>query len=317
MKGAKTMRTINTFESVISKVHQMSENYFDETIPVTDMMFHSIDRMWISGKEVEVLPSAQRLFANRLRVPHSYLVRCPSELQAENLNHWIREEREKRETLFCRFDGDKLRAVFTDRYTAIDHMEILSRMVEYGFSAETEVHYSLDQELFVLKIPDFTRAFGFGGDKIVPGISIANSEVGVLAFEITAYFYRLVCSNGLIAKTAIASRFRHVSRKALEEFPDLLRQVIYESEHSQRRLEISTQTRLDNPLSTIGSFNRQFTLTQKEAEAVQQAWAIEQGFTMFEVINAYTRAAHEADLTAEESYKLEHIGGFILSMVKN
>jgi len=60
------MRTINTFESVISKVHQMSENYFDETIPVTDMMFHSIDRMWISGKEVEVLPSAQRLFANRL-----------------------------------------------------------------------------------------------------------------------------------------------------------------------------------------------------------------------------------------------------------
>ena len=128
MKGDKTMRTINTFESVISKVHQMSDNYFDETIPVTDMMFHSIDRMWISGKEVEVLPSAQRLFANRLRVPHSYLVRCPADLQADNLNHWIREEREKRETLFCRFDGAKLRAVFTDRYTAIDHMEILSRM---------------------------------------------------------------------------------------------------------------------------------------------------------------------------------------------
>ena len=182
------MRTINTFESVITKVHQMSENYFDETIPVTDMMFHSIDRMWISGKEVEVLPSAQRLFANRLRVPHSYLVRCPSELQADNLNHWIREEQAKRETLFCRFDGSKLRAVFTDRYTAIDHMEILSRMVEYGFSSETEVHYSLDHELLILKIPDFTRTFGFGGDKIVPGISIGNSEVGCLSFVIEAYF---------------------------------------------------------------------------------------------------------------------------------
>ena len=311
------MRTINTFESVISKVHQMSENYFDETIPVTDMMFHSIDRMWISGKEVEVLPSAQRLFANRLRVPHSYLVRCPAELQAENLNHWIREEREKRETLFCRFDGSKLRAVFTDKYCAIDHTQILSRMVEYGFSSETEVHYSLDRDLLVLKVPDFARAFGFGGDKIVPGISIANSEVGVLAFEITAYFYRLVCSNGMIAKTAVASRFRHVSRKALEEFPNLLRQVVYESEHSQRRFEMSTQTRLDNPLATIGSFNRQFTLTKKEAEAVTHAWEIEQGMTMFHVINAYTRAAHEGDLTAEEEYRLEHIGGIILSMVKS
>jgi len=190
-------------------------------------------------------------------------------------------------------------------------------MVEYGFSSETEVHYSLDRDLLVLKVPDFARAFGFGGDKIVPGISIANSEVGVLAFEITAYFYRLVCSNGMIAKTAVASRFRHVSRKALEEFPGLLRQVVYESEHSQRWFEISTQTRLDNPLSTIGSFNRQFTLTKKEAEAVTQAWEIEQRFTMFQVIGAYTRAAHSPDLTAEESYKMERIGGLILSMVKN
>jgi hypothetical protein len=312
------MRNIDTFESVIGKVHQMSVSYYDETISLGDMIFGGLKEMWISGKEIEVLPSAQRLLANRLRVPHSYLVRCPQELQARNLNYWIQEEAGKRESLFCRFDGTKLRAVFTDRYTAIDHMEILSKMVEYGFSAETEVHYSLDQELLVLKVPDFTRTFGFGEkDKIVPGISIANSEVGILAFTIEAYFYRLICSNGMIAKTAVASRFRHVSRKALEEFPDLLRQVIYESEHNQRRIEISTQTRLDNPLATIGSFNKQFQLTKTEAEAISHAWEIEQGMTMFHVINAYTRAAHNDDLTAEEAYKFERLGGLILSMVKN
>ena len=311
------MRNIDRFQSIIGKVNEMSAKYFDETIPVTDMTFHSLTRMRISGKEVQVLPSAQRLFANRLRVPHSYLVRCPGDLQAENLNHWLREEQEKRETLFCRFDGDKLRAVFTDRYCALDHTQILSRMLEYGFSSETEVHYSLDQEILVLKVPDFTRTFGFGGDKIVPGISIANSEVGILAFTIEAYFYRLVCSNGLIAKSTVASKFRHISSKALEEFPNILRQVVHESEHSQRRFEISTQTRLDNPLSTIGSFNRQFTLTKKGAEAVTHAWEIEQGRTMFHVINAYTRAAHDGDLTAEEGYRLERIGGMILSMVKN
>jgi hypothetical protein len=312
------MRNIDTFESVISKIHEMSASYYDETIPVTDMLFHSIDRMRISGKEVEVLPSAQRLFANRLRVPHSYLVRCPSDLQADNLNHWIREEREKRETLFCRFDGSKLRAVFTDKYCAMDHTQILSRMVEYGFSAETEVHYSLDRDLLVLKVPDFTRAFGFGDkDRIVPGISVANSEVGILAFSIEAYFYRLICSNGLISTVSVASRFKHVSRRALDEFPDILRRVVYESEHSQRRFEISTQTRLDNPLMTIGSFAKQFQLTKKETEAVTHAWETEQGMTMFHVINAYTRAAHDGDLTAEESYRLERIGGMILSTVKN
>jgi len=208
--------------------------------------------------------------------------------------------------------------VFTDRYCAIDHTQILSRMVEYGFSSETEVHYSLDQELLVLKVPDFTRAFGFGDkDRIVPGISVANSEVGILAFSIEAYFYRLICSNGLISTVSVASRFKHVSRRALDEFPDILRRVVYESEHSQRRFEISTQTRLDNPLSTIGSFNRQFTLTKKEGEAVTQAWETEQVFTMFGVINAYTRGAQDPTLTAEESYKLERIGGIILSMVKD
>jgi hypothetical protein len=39
--------------------------------------------------------------------------------------------------------------------------------------------------------------------------------------------------------------------------------------------------------------------------------------TMFHVINAYTRAAHDGDLTAEEEYRLERIGGIILSMVKS
>jgi len=312
------MRSIDTFESVIGKVHEMSAKHFDETIPVTDMVFQSLDRMWISGKEIEVLPSAQRLFANRLRIPHSYLARCPGELQADNLNHWIREEAQRRENLFCRFDGDRLRAVFTDRYTAIDHMEILSKMVEYGFSSEVEVHYSLDQEILVLKVPDFARAFGFGAerDKIIPGISVANSEVGILAFSIQAYFYRIICSNGLISTVSVASRFRHVSRKALEEFPDVLRQVVYESERSQGRFAISAQTRVDNPLATIGSFNRQFNITKSEAEAITRAWEIEQGFTMFHVLNAYTRAAQDHSLTGEEAYKLERIGGMILSLVK-
>jgi hypothetical protein len=311
------MRAIDTFEIVIDMVQAMAADYYDETIGVGDMVFHDMKHMTIAGKEIKVLPSAQRLFANRLRVPYSYLVRCPAELQAHNLNHWIKQETTKRETLFCRFDGEKLRAVFTDRYTAIDHGEILSRMLEYGFKPDLEVHYSLDHNLLVLKVPDFTRTFGFGeNDRIVPGISIANSEVGILAFSIEAYFYRLVCSNGLITKTAVASRFKHVSRKALEEFPAIMRQVIYESEGHQRRFEISTNSHLDDPLSTIGLFNRQFQITTKEAEAIEQAWEIEPGGTMFQVINAYTRAAQDSSLSSEESYKLERIGGLILSMVK-
>ena len=312
------MRTINSLQKVIEKAQSMSQNYFDESIPIIDMEFDSLEKMWISGKPIDILPSAQRLFSNKLRIPYSYLARCPTELQAKNLNHWLKEEREKRTSLFCRFDSNSLRAVFTNRYTAIDHTEVFSRILEYGFDPEVEVHCSLDHELLILRIPDFTRTFNLREkDGIVPGISIANSEVGILAFSIEGYFYRLVCSNGMISKSLIASRFKHVSKKALEQFPDILRQVVYESGQNQGKFAISTQSDVDNPLSTIGSFNRQFSINKKEAEIIERAWEQEKGYTMFHVINAYTRAAHDESLSSAESYKLEQIGGVILSLVKN
>ncbi|MBW2063384.1 MAG: DUF932 domain-containing protein [Deltaproteobacteria bacterium] len=310
------MRGKDTFGKAMEKVHEMSANNHDETIPVVDMAFDSLDAMKIAGEEVKALPSAQRLLANRLRVPYSYLSRCPAELQAENLNYWIGQEARKRDTLFCRFNGDGLRAVFTDRYKVIDHTEILSKMLEYGFKPETEVHYSLDSNLMVLKVPDYTRQFRLDREEIVPGISIANSEVGIVAFSIEAYFYRLVCSNGLVTRTEVTSRFKHISRKALDEFPEILRQVVYESEGSQRRFQGSLQSQVDDPLSSIGSFARQFNLTKKETEAVQSAWEIEQGFTLFHVINAFTRGAQDGSISAEESYRLERVAGMILAMVR-
>ena len=135
------MTKTTTLENVITDVHQQSIYHYDETIPVREMEFNSLTQMWISGKQVDILPSAQRLIANRLRVPFSYLHRCPQELQAKNLNYWIENEAKNRETLFCRFNDNQLRAVFTERYCPLDNMEILSKLIENGFSPDRTVQY--------------------------------------------------------------------------------------------------------------------------------------------------------------------------------
>jgi hypothetical protein len=58
--------------------------------------------------------------------------------------------------------------VFTERYTAIDHLEVLSQMLQYGFDPAAEVRLALDQEVMVLQVPDRRRAFGgTDGDRIV------------------------------------------------------------------------------------------------------------------------------------------------------
>ena len=71
------MRKTTTLENAIGKVHEISQNNYDEIVPVRDMTFESLERMDIAGQSFGVLPSAQRLLANRLRVPHSYLSTVP------------------------------------------------------------------------------------------------------------------------------------------------------------------------------------------------------------------------------------------------
>jgi hypothetical protein len=277
------MANTTTLENVINQVHQSSINHFDETVPVRDMHFDSLKQMWISGEPVVVAPTAQRLFSNRLRVPYSYLSRCPEDLQARNLNYWI----------------------------------------EQGFSPGLKVQYSLDHGMFLLKIPEFEKAFGVNSghgplDEIIPGIVFTNSEVGLIAFSIESFFYRLVCTNGLIsvAKTN-GSRFKHISNRGLENFSETLSMVIEGSAANQEGFLLSRQSHVDNPMASIETFSRRFGLSQNEAEIVKKAFVKEPGESLFHVINAFTAAAKAEGLATADVYRFEKAGGQILSLVKS
>lgn len=316
------MSNTTTLENVITEVHHHSINHFDEVMPVHEMHFDSLKQMWISGKQIDIAPSAQHLLSNRLRVPYSYLSRCPEDLQAHNLNFWIEQEALHRDTFFCRFNGDTLRAVFTERYQPLDNMEILSQLIQQGFDPASQVQYSIDNGMFLLKIPEYAKAFGvnpgYGNlDEIVPGVAFANSEVGLLAFSIEAFFYRLVCTNGLISVTSSAvSRFKHISNKGLENFPETLSAVIEGSSRKQESFKLSHHSHVDDPASSINSFSKRFGLSQNENEIVQQSFEQESGNTMFHIINAFTAAAKSEGLSTADVYKFEKTGGQILSLVK-
>lgn len=316
------MTKTDTLESVIGRVHDVSAKNFDEIIPISDIQFENLNRVQIADLTFGVLPSAQRLIANRLRIPFSYLNRCPEHLQRDNIQYWLDLEKNNRETLFCRFSGNNLRAVFTERYTVIDHMEILSQMVQHGFNSVAKVQYSLDETMMIVKVPEYDRAFDVSSgvaraDEIIPGISFANSEVGFLSVCIEMYFYRIICTNGLIAKVSSASsRFKHISTRLMENFPETLNHVIEDSKCRQDQFMISTKTPVENSLDTIAAFSKQFGLSQAETEVVRQSYNMESGATMFHIINAFTHAAQNPNLSVSESYKLEKAGGQILELVK-
>jgi len=73
-----------------------------------------------------------------------------------------------------------------------------------------------------LSILDGEKAFSINKDKFQPGVSFGNSEVGLASLSIAAFILRLVCTNGMIATTDLSKKFKHVSGKVLDRFPEIL-----------------------------------------------------------------------------------------------
>jgi len=308
------MQHETTLEKVYDRVDAMSANCVDNNVDVKEIEFDSLDLIRISGESHTVRPVAQRSISNRLGIPYNYLQKCPQDIQADNLNYWI--EKEKNAKLFFRFDGDDVRAIFTPRYVPVDNFEALERLDSMGYKPETKVQCSIDPEFMSLSIPDGPKSFDIDGDKYTPGISISNSEVGLASLSISAYILRLICTNGLISTSGVSASYRHVSTKILSEFPNVLERVSAELGNKRDLFKISMDSPVDNPESSMASFNRQFQLNKVEQESVAWGWCHDVGNTMFHVIQAYTKGAQMKDLSAESSFKLQRTGGNILSMVK-
>ena len=311
------MRQMTTLGEVFDRVDELSRNCTDKLIPVEHVSFDHLESVRIGGESHLVRPIAQRSIAYRLGIPIQYLRRCPSEIQAYNMNYWI--EKERNEELFFRFDGEEVRAVFTPKYKAVDNFEVLERLDSLGYGPDTRVQCHLDAEFMSVNIPDRTKTFSIGAEEMTPGISISNSEVGLASLSIAAFVLRLVCTNGLISKTQVDASYRHVSRKILSEFPEVLERVSHEIGIQRERFRVSTETKVDDPKRTIENFNRQLQLSQEESIAVDhgvQLERLEEGDTMFTVVNAYTRAAQVEGLSAESRYRLQKAAGTILGMLQ-
>lgn len=303
-----------TLAKVTERVENMSLDHLDRYIDVKDISFKNLDTVRIGDETHALRPIAQQSIANRLGIPIQYLRKCPEDIQALNMNHWIREE--KNDELLFRFAGDDVRAVFTRRYVPTDNIEILQKLEGIGYAPETRVHCNLDDDFMSLNIPDGNQTFQFNGEKMTPGISVSNSEVGLASLSIAAFMLRLVCTNGMISKTEVSASYRHVSVKILTELPGVLNNVSQELGKQKNQLKLSTESKVTDPESTINSFNRQFLLNKEEKEAVGWALPLEWGFTMFNVVNIYTKAAQHDDLSAESRHRLQKAGGMILGMVR-
>ena len=92
---------MTTIGEVSDRVDALNKYCHDALVHVPAITFESLNTMKIGDEHHTLRTVAQRSIAWRLGIPFNYLKKCPPELQAEQMNHWIKHE--KRAQLFVRY----------------------------------------------------------------------------------------------------------------------------------------------------------------------------------------------------------------------
>ena len=106
--------------------------------------------------------------------------------------------------------------------------------------------------------PDGKRSFKANGNKMTPGISISNSEVGLASLSVSAFTLRTVCTNGMVAKPEISASYRHVSTEILTELPQVFEKVADGLGKQKDRLKLSLESPIADRFMSIGNLANPF-----------------------------------------------------------
>jgi hypothetical protein len=215
-------KELKTLGAVEEHVKVLTKNYYDDYVPVKSLKFDNLNTVRIAGEKHHMNKMGQQGIAFRLGVPLSYLQKCPEDVQAYNMNYWIKHE--KNEELFFRFDAeDNVRTVFSPKYIKLDNLQVIKHLYKMGFDKKADARCTIDDDFMSLSIFDDKSSFKINGDQMKGGHTYSNSETGLASFSLAAFLYRLVCANGLISRKNVSlAKFPHVSEKTLSKIPKLL-----------------------------------------------------------------------------------------------
>jgi hypothetical protein len=217
-----------------------------------------------------------------------------------------------------RAKDDTLRAVVSDRYSALDNAvlwEQLRNQVPPGYRVDW---FGLSDEGLHLRLVDPERCREvLPGDDLSIGIHVANSEVGGRALSVEAVVFRLVCTNGLIrrvgGKSLLRQRHIHISALRLEAaLAEATHRALEEAEGFLHLLQAATLTPIGDVGAAIEQLGSRWALSQGTQDAVQAALLREvpsQQETLYGLINAFTYTAQK--LPDEARYDLEVLAGHL------
>lgn len=291
------------------------------------------------------MANAELNMSQKLGIPMTYY-RFLKEEHKDMLDYNITELFSRREKpLFVRTfapnngsDEGMLRAVLSDRYKVIDHLDVLTATLDAIKRADVKVDIGrcnlTESSMYVefyskeveADVKDFIRRYrapnGNSGGGVLAGFIISNSEVGSGKYRIIPRVVWTVCNNGMIARkdamehTHLGSKMDggilwsgETKRKELELILSQVEDAVSTFLSPDylgglmENLESHTE-KLDNPIPAVQNFSTSLGFSDKERNRILNHFIDSGDFSPIGAVQAVTYEAQHIE-NADMQYEVE------------
>ena len=273
------------------------------------------------SRKSSLSPFAFSQLCSKLGISTRYIMKCfengHQELVGDNINDWMSEF--NRDLFVREYDGE-IRGLLSQKYSVLDTPDILDSVSEVlGNDFSIRGSFLSPERLHLRATPN--DMLDIKEEDMFAGVQVDSSDVGRNTLSVKAFFYKLVCTNGLILPVA-STLFeqRHIGIKKdefLDGFKDGLKKLPMVAEEATRRIIASKKMdmmydlndesdREKLSLNLIKGVNMSEKSTEKVIYLIQNTY----DNSRFGLINAITEVAQ--DYTLERRLEMERYAGGLL-----
>lgn len=351
VEGAKHL----AFNTIRKDIDRLSSNMADEIVPLREVKFVLGTEptglgVVLKGNTFGFTPWALSQMSSRLQKGLS--ASLVSELSAHDsgpkkhkvlkqLLTILRDEQPDQELLYRTMDVPKMHGqagvhgpivrgvLTTSRYSTADNGQLIDRIEKAIPEGWGTSEFGVNFEGMTVRFVDKTQpvyASRFGGDRqgLFSGLQLQTSEVGRRSLLMNAFFWRLVCSNGMMLPSAIYAYRRKHTGDVLENFDeavsDLMQKLPGLTERMRSAIE-RAQAKVLTPKRSLVMLNaaiedpdgakalvkkfgdRDQTLVMLQNQVKHEADGMKGKMTRWGVVNALTRSAQS--LPIDKRLKVE------------
>lgn len=336
-----------TLSQLAAEVERQQNSKKDFKVPTSKLEVEVVDKNVALKFDTDnggtVLPMtrrAQTQFAEHMKMPQKYfdmLLADSPDLLAQHMTARLQRTDDTR--LVRTLDGNA-RAFLSNRYRMIDNYDVLNAALPtllnlggLNFMSQQVT----DDRLYLKVVTPKVNYEVKKGDIVQGGIVLSNSEVGAGSIKIEPFFYRLVCTNGMISAEAAMRRY-HVGRataeveNAFEVFKDdtlladdkafmlKMRDSItaaFEQSRFERLLQPmleSTERRIERPIDKVVEVvSKKYSFTDTESGGILNLLAAGGDLSQWGLANAITAMAND-EKNYERATQFERFGGDVVSL---